>query len=63
VWEALTPRERELAPLLRAGLQYKEIADKFWISVHTVTQEISHLYRKLGVHTKTDAINRLYPIG
>lgn len=55
----LTPRENEIILLLSRGLLYKEIADKLGISVNTVRQHIHHIYEKLHVQNKTEAINRL----
>jgi DNA-binding NarL/FixJ family response regulator len=56
----LTKREIEILELLSKGLLYKEIADKTGISFGTVRQHIFHIYEKLHVHNKTEAINKVY---
>ncbi len=56
----LTKRELEILELLSKGFLYKEIADKTGISFGTVRQHIFHIYEKLHVHNKTEAINKVY---
>ena len=56
----LTPREREVMDLLRRGLEYKEIADRLNISIHTVNNHLAHIREKLGVHNAIEAINKLF---
>lgn len=56
----LTPKEKEILLLLSEGLLYKEIADRLSISTGTVKQHIHHIYEKLHVSNKTEAINKLY---
>ncbi|MBI5688006.1 MAG: response regulator transcription factor [Verrucomicrobia bacterium] len=51
----LSDRERELLSLLARGKQYKEIADKLGISTDTVRSHIRRIYRKLHVHSRTEA--------
>ena len=51
----LTERERELLSLLARGRQYKEISDQLGISVDTVRSHIRRIYRKLHVHSRTEA--------
>lgn len=53
--ENITERERELLSLLARGKQYKEIADKLAISTDTVRSHIRRIYRKLHVHSRTEA--------
>ncbi len=53
--EGLSERERELLSQLARGQQYKEIADKLGISTDTVRSHIRRIYRKLHVHTRTEA--------
>lgn len=59
VHESLTNKENEILNLLSKGFLYKEIAAKLSISVGTVTQHIHHIYEKLHVSNRTEAINRL----
>ena len=55
---ALSPRENEILRHLARGLLYKEIADKLTISTSTVRQHIHHIYEKLHVQNRTEAINK-----
>ena len=56
----LTKREREILDLLAAGFRYKEIAAKLFLSIETVRSYIRDIYSKLHVHSRTDALNKLY---
>jgi DNA-binding NarL/FixJ family response regulator len=52
----LTSREEEILSLLAKGYLYKEIADKANISIDTVRSHIRHIYEKLQVKTRTEAV-------
>lgn len=54
----LTSREQDLLQQLKMGLQYKEIAAKFSISIETVKRHCSNIYRKLEVSNRTEAVNK-----
>ncbi|MBS1662299.1 MAG: response regulator transcription factor [Bacteroidetes bacterium] len=56
----LSAREEEVLELLSRGHLYKEIADQLKISTGTVRQHIHHIYDKLHVQNKTEAINKYY---
>lgn len=58
--EVLSSRENEILQLLAKGLLYKEIADQLSISVSTVRQHIHHVYEKLHVQNRTEAINKVF---
>lgn len=58
--EVLSHRENEILQLLAKGLLYKEIADQLAISVSTVRQHIHHIYEKLHVQNRTEAINKAF---
>ena len=58
--EELTHRENEVLQLLSKGFLYKEIADKLEIATSTVKRHLSHIYQKLQVQNKTEAINKMY---
>jgi len=58
--EVLSTRENEILQLLSKGLLYKEIADQLSISVSTVRQHIHHIYEKLHVQNRTEAINKVF---
>ena len=52
----LTQREQEILHLLVEGIDNQSIADKLFISVQTVRNHIRHIYEKLQVHTKSQAV-------
>lgn len=57
--ELISPREKEVLELLSKGFLYKEIADKLNISMSTVKRHLNHVYQKLQVQNKTEAINKM----
>ncbi|RYY41479.1 MAG: response regulator transcription factor [Chitinophagaceae bacterium] len=54
----LTIREQEVLNLLAAGLQYKQIADRLFLSVETVKTHLRNIYAKLHVQNKMEAVNK-----
>lgn len=52
----LSTREMEILQEIVLGLNYKEIAEKLFISPHTVRKHIANIYDKLHVSNKTAAI-------
>ncbi len=52
----LSSREREVLDLLSRGLSDKLIADKLGISKRTVRFHLGHIYDKLHVRTRTEAV-------
>jgi len=52
--DALTRRERDVVQLLARGLGDRDMAQHLFISVRTVQTHLSHIYAKLGVHTRTE---------
>ena len=54
--EALTPREVEILRLIARGFSYAETAELLNISMQTVHTHLKHIYRKLAVHSKTEAV-------
>jgi two-component system, NarL family, response regulator LiaR len=55
--QALTDRENEVLEQLSKGLMNKEVADKMQISIGTVRKHIQHIYEKLHVNTRVEAVN------
>jgi DNA-binding CsgD family transcriptional regulator len=49
---ALTPREREVALRVVDGLTDREIAERLFLSPHTVRQYVKRIYRKLDVDSR-----------
>jgi DNA-binding NarL/FixJ family response regulator len=54
----LSPREREVLDLLVEGRLYKEIADQLGVSQSAVRHHIEHIYKKLHVRSRSEAITR-----
>lgn len=54
--ELLSKREEEILSYLTRGYQYKEIADVLFISYDTVRTHIQHIYKKLHVRSRSEAI-------
>ena len=52
----LTEREKEILKCLIEGLSYKMIADSCFISIDTVNGHIKNIYKKLQVHSKSEAV-------
>jgi len=55
----LTPTERRIAELVANGLTNQEVAERAFISVRSVESNLSKIYRKLGVRSRTELIRRL----
>lgn len=55
-WSGLTEREREILACAAAGLGNKEIADRLCVSVDTVKTHLHHIYRKLSVNGRVEAV-------
>jgi DNA-binding NarL/FixJ family response regulator len=54
--EGLTARELEILTLLAKGLSNKEISARLGISFETVRNHLRHIYDKLHVHCRTEAV-------
>ena len=53
-WDSLTPTETKIAALVEAGLSNPEIAAKLLLSRRTIATHVSHILKKLDVHSRTD---------
>jgi DNA-binding NarL/FixJ family response regulator len=58
---ALTNKEKQILNLLAKGFLYKEIADQLHLTRNTIKQHIHHIYEKLHVQNRTEAINKAFP--
>lgn len=52
----LSLREKEILKCLVEGMSYKLIADACFISIETVSGHIKNIYKKLQVHSKSEAV-------
>lgn len=53
----LTHREMEIISLLSTGASNTEIADKLFVSEHTVKSHLYNIFRKIKVHNRIQAMN------
>jgi DNA-binding NarL/FixJ family response regulator len=56
----LSNRENEILQQLSLGLLYKEIASNLYISPETVRKHVYHIYEKLQVGNRVEAINKYF---
>ena len=61
--DPLTAAERRILDLLPTQLSAPQIAARLFVSGSTVKTHMSHLYAKLGVTTRTDAVERARELG
>jgi DNA-binding NarL/FixJ family response regulator len=54
--EPLTTREEEVLQMLAKGYSNKEIADRIQLSIETVRGHLKHIYRKMHVRCRTEAV-------
>jgi DNA-binding NarL/FixJ family response regulator len=59
----LSAREREVLDLIAAGATNREIADRLFLSPHTVKDHTSALYRKVNARNRAEAILRAQRLG
>ena len=59
----LSGREREVVVLIAAGATNREIAQRLYLSPHTVKEHTSAIYRKLGVRNRAEAVRRAQRLG
>ena len=52
----LSTREREILPMVAARWTDREIADVLCISYRTVTTHVTHIFDKLGVNSRREAV-------
>ena len=59
----LTSREKEVLSQLSRGFNFAEIAELLSISPHTVTSHVKHIYRKLAVRSRSEAVFEAVQLG
>ncbi|MCZ7527683.1 MAG: response regulator transcription factor [Acidimicrobiia bacterium] len=60
---ALTVREREVLALLAEGRSNREIASALYVTLATVKTHLAHVYAKLGVKNRNEALGRAVSLG
>lgn len=58
-WDALTPRQQQVARLAAQGLSNSEIAQHLGIKPNTVDAHLKKIYTTLGVHSRTELSYRI----
>lgn len=56
----LSNREHEILELLAKGMLYKEISTRLGIAQETVRKHVYHIYEKLHVNNRVEAVNKYY---
>jgi len=59
-WDALTPAEQTVARLAGEALTNREIAERLYLSPHTVTTHLRHIFTKLDIHSRVE-LARILP--
>lgn len=59
----LTPAELRLLPYLQTHLTFREIGQRLFVSRNTVSSEVGSIYRKLGVSSRSDAVQQATTVG
>ena len=60
LWDDLTPREKEILFFIVEGESDKEIAEKLYLSVRTVTTHIYHILRKFDKESRMSLVVYYY---
>jgi len=60
---ALTRREQEVLSQLARGFSFPEISEILCISPHTVASHVKHIYRKLAVRSRSEAVFEALQLG
>ncbi|MDI6716758.1 MAG: response regulator transcription factor [Actinomycetota bacterium] len=55
-FDTLTDRELEVLKLAAQGRSNKEIANQLHLSIRTIESHIGHIFSKLGVNSRTEAV-------
>lgn len=56
----LTPKERQIALLLRQGVSNKQLARELEVGLPTIKTHLIHLFRKVGVSSRTELVSALF---
>lgn len=58
--KSLSGREKEILESLSKGMTYREIAEQHTISQETVRKHVYHIYEKLHVNNRVEAVNKFF---
>jgi LuxR family maltose regulon positive regulatory protein len=58
LFDSLSKRELEVLRLIATGLTSREIAEELVVTLGTIKTHINHIYQKLDVHSRTQAVAR-----
>jgi DNA-binding NarL/FixJ family response regulator len=58
--KSLSGREKEILESLSKGMTYREIAEEHSISQETVRKHVYHIYEKLHVNNRVEAVNKFF---
>jgi len=61
--EPLSDREIEVLEMVAKGLTNKVIAERLYLSIHTIKTHTRNIYGKLGVNNRTQAVNKARSLG
>ncbi|WP_208640551.1 helix-turn-helix transcriptional regulator [Streptomyces carpinensis] len=53
-WESLSESELRVIPLVAEGLTNRAIAERLFLSVHTVNTHLRHVFAKLGINSRVE---------
>jgi DNA-binding CsgD family transcriptional regulator len=51
-WDSLTDTERRVADLVAQGLSNRQVADRVYLSTHTIAFHLRHIFWKLGITSR-----------
>jgi two-component system, NarL family, response regulator LiaR len=57
--KSLTPKEMQVLELLSKGFLYKEIAEKYEVTIDTVKKHSKNIYAKLNARNRTEAVIKM----
>jgi DNA-binding CsgD family transcriptional regulator len=57
-WAALTTSELTVARLVADGLTNREVAERLFVSTHTVNSHLRHVFAKLGINSRVELARR-----
>lgn len=63
MWSVLSRREQEIAELVAQGWTNKQIAERAFISEHTVRQHLKRMFIKTGAHNRAELVQMVWASG